>query len=243
MEPTKHNAKEKKLLYGIAGLAGISLIILIHEMGHFLFAQLFGVPTPSFSLGFGPPLFAIPIGQTIFKVALLPFGGYVEMDQEALAKLSYLPKMLIVFAGIFFNLIFAYAILLYYAIRNKTTLISTITSTIKPHQTTDQETAQPENTIIGPVGIISMIGKSIAIDPHLYWFILAILSLNMGLFNIIPLPFFDGGKALIYSIEALTGTIIPPTILWLISTLFLAFFMLFIARVTMNDIKRLIGKK
>jgi regulator of sigma E protease len=100
-----------------------------------------------------------------------------------------------------------------------------------------------QNAIMGPIGIISMIGKSLAINPQLYWFILAILSLNMGLFNILPLPFFDGGKALIYTIEALTGKTIPATILWIISTIFLTLFILFITRVTMNDIKQLFSKK
>ena len=99
MEPIKRVNKTKKLLYSMAGLAGISLIILIHELGHFFFAQFFGVPTPSFSLGFGPKLLAIPVGKTVFTLGLLPFGGYVEMDQEVLAQLPYLPKCLFFLAA------------------------------------------------------------------------------------------------------------------------------------------------
>ena len=227
----------------MGGLGGISLIILIHEMGHFLFAKFFNVPTPVFSLGFGPALFAFQIGQTVFKVALLPFGGYVEMDQDILAQLPYFPKMLIIFAGILSNLIFAYGILLYYAIRKQSTLKHTIMSSIMPHQLADQAPAQPENTIIGPIGIISMIGKIIAINPQRFWLILAILSLNMGLFNILPLPFFDGGKAFIITIETLTGKTIPATALWIVSTVLLTLFILLVTKVTINDIKRLISKK
>ena len=243
MNQTRPTGSIKNLLYILGGLGGISLIILIHEMGHFLFAQFFGVATPIFSLGFGPALFSFPISQTVFTVALLPFGGYVEMDPTGFAELSYFPKMLILSAGILFNLIFAWIILMYYAIRNKSTLKNTITKTFTASQTADQTESSPEDNIIGPVGIISMIGKSLAINPQLYWFILAILSLNMGLFNILPLPFFDGGKAFIITLEIIMGKTIPQTALWLVSTAFLALFILFITRVTIHDIKRLIGKK
>lgn len=221
------------------GLAGISLIILIHEMGHFLCAHLFGVPTPLFSIGFGPALLQVPFGQTMFQISLLPFGGYVEIDEAILAKLPYFAKMLIMFAGILFNFIFAYAILLYFSIRNQTTLKQTLLNTITQEQ---KEELQQENRVIGPIGIINLIGKSLTINPRLFWFILAILSLNIGLLNILPLPFFDGGKALIITIETITGTKIAPTILWFVSTVTLTIFFLLIARVTTNDIKALFRK-
>ena len=218
------------------GLAGMSLIILIHEMGHFLFAHLFGVPTPVFSLGFGPAICKIPLGQTVFQISLLPLGGYVEMDEKVLASLSYLPKMLIIFAGVLFNFIFAYAVLLYFSIRNQSTLKKTLFNTITPDQS---EELTEENRVMGPIGIINLIGKSLAINPKLFLFVLGVLSLNIGLLNILPLPFFDGGKAFIITIETIVGAPIAPTILWLISTIFLALFLLFVTRVSINDIKQL----
>lgn len=242
MKSIKQNRATTNLLNILGGIGGINLIILIHEMGHFLFAKFFNIPTPVFSLGFGPTLFTIPIGQTNFNIALLPFGGYVEMDQIALAQLLYLPKMIIIFAGILFNIIFAYGIFMYYAIYNKSSLKQVLIKSLTPIEVDEQENDQPQTEIIGPIGIISMIGKILAIQPRAYWLILAILSLNMGLFNILPLPFFDGGKAFIFTIEALTGKTIPATTLWLFSTVLLAFFILFIAQVTMNDIKKLINK-
>lgn len=235
----------KNLFYVLGGLAGINVIILIHEMGHFFCAKLFNVPTPFFSLGFGPALIAYPIGQTVFKLALFPFGGYVEMDPAALASLAYLPKMLIVSAGILFNFIFTYIILLYYTLRNQNqSSINSMKITLKNMSASISETIKNKSqnqrsAIIGPIGIIAIIGKILATDPQLYWFILAILSLNIGLFNILPLPFFDGGKALIFTIEAITGTPIPTTLLWTISTIILILFALCITRITINDIKQL----
>lgn len=245
MEQIMPKNKRTNLVYILAGLGGVSLVIIIHELGHFLFAKLFGVPTPIFSLGFGPALFSLPIGETVFQLALLPFGGYVEMSPEALAAQPYLPKILIISAGILFNLIFAYCVFLYYGIRNQSTLKSSIQA-LTHSSAAEEEKQTAENdtqgTVVGPIGIISMMGKSLAINRELFWLMLAVVSLNIGLFNILPLPFFDGGKALIYTIEAVTGTTISPTFLWYITMIFLALFMFFIARVTMNDVKRLSGK-
>ena len=126
MEQIIPKNRSKTVLYTLAGLGGISLVIIIHELGHFIFAHIFGVPTPIFSLGFGPTLFQLPIGETMFQIALLPFGGYVEMSPEALTAQPYIPKMLIISAGILFNLIFAYCIFLYYGIHNQSMLRSSI---------------------------------------------------------------------------------------------------------------------
>jgi len=230
----------KNILYGIGGLIGINLIIFIHEMGHFVFAKLFHVPTPYFSLGFGPTIIAYPIGQTTFLISLLPFGGYVQMDPQALADLPYISQMLIISAGILFNLIFAGLIFLSYFLQKKLPLLINLLKNL--HQASSPHHENKQNNIVGPVGIIALMGKSLAFNPQLYWFILAILSLNVGLFNILPLPFFDGGQALILTIETVMGKAIPATLLWIISTTILAFFILFITRITLNDIKQLFKK-
>lgn len=235
----------KKALYALAGLGGISLIILVHETGHFLFAQLFNVPTPVFSLGFGPALYTLMLGKTAFQIALLPFGGYVQMDEQILAQQNYLPKMLIVFGGILFNFIFSYFIMCCYKAKNTATESSqSIRLKIKDmSQTVADLMIKKDNSsgIIGPIGIISMIGKSLEVNPQLYWFILALLSLNMGVFNVIPLPFFDGGLALRFTIETIIGKTISPDAVWIASMVFLVLFVAFIMRVTINDIKQLRG--
>lgn len=259
MEQITQNNKLKNILYMLAGLGGISLVIIIHEMGHFLCAQFFGVATPIFSLGFGPALYSLHIGKTLFQFSLLPFGGYVEMDPHGLAAQPYLAKILIISAGIIFNLIFAYCIFIYYAFCKQLPTEQTTSNnhsiahalkTCHEHYTTTMtnigtaasqaltQNNQRDN-IIGPIGIISMIGKSLAISPRLFWLMVAIISLNVGLFNILPLPFFDGGKALIFTIEALLGRPISPEIIWYITIIFLTLFIFFITTITKNDIKRL----
>ncbi len=113
------------LLFGIIGILGIGLLIGVHELGHFLFAKLFNVYTPSFSIGFGPRIFSKKIGSTDFSLSAIPLGGYVEVagmaeigqgeqkeaarvGEDSFAVKPFYQKMLILFGGILFNLLFAY---------------------------------------------------------------------------------------------------------------------------------------
>ena len=59
-----------------------SLIIVIHEMGHFLLAKRGGIRVNEFSLGMGPRLFSRQIGETLYSIKLLPFGGSCMMEGE-----------------------------------------------------------------------------------------------------------------------------------------------------------------
>ncbi|HEX9291837.1 MAG TPA: site-2 protease family protein [Anaeromyxobacteraceae bacterium] len=54
-------------------------LIFVHELGHFIAAKLLGVKVLRFSIGFGPRLFGVHRGETEYRVAALPLGGYVKM--------------------------------------------------------------------------------------------------------------------------------------------------------------------
>jgi len=61
----------------------LSILILVHELGHLLVAKVFGVGVQVFSLGFGPSFFKKRMGQTTYKLCLVPLGGYVKMVGES----------------------------------------------------------------------------------------------------------------------------------------------------------------
>lgn len=54
-------------------------LVFFHELGHFLFARLFGVRVEVFSIGFGPKLFKRKYGDTEYAISAIPLGGYVKM--------------------------------------------------------------------------------------------------------------------------------------------------------------------
>ena len=71
--------------YAVSFIAIISVIVFIHEYGHFLVARLCGVRVEMFSIGFGPEIFGWTSRRsgTRWKVSVLPFGGYVQMFGDA----------------------------------------------------------------------------------------------------------------------------------------------------------------
>ncbi|MCU0231101.1 MAG: RIP metalloprotease RseP [Acidobacteria bacterium] len=113
------------LLQGVSLIVVIGVLVFIHELGHFLAAKYFGVKVEVFSLGFGRRLLGFQRGETDYRVAAIPLGGYVKMlgqadtpDQEAatletaLDPRSYLAKprwqrLIILFAGPAMNIALA----------------------------------------------------------------------------------------------------------------------------------------
>jgi regulator of sigma E protease len=71
------------VLYAVvSALIGLGILIVIHELGHFLVAKKSGVGVLTFSIGFGPKLFKKKIGETEYAVSAFPLGGYVKMVGE-----------------------------------------------------------------------------------------------------------------------------------------------------------------
>lgn len=102
-------------------------LVIVHELGHFLFAKLFNVKAEAFSIGFGPRLFKKQIGETEWRVSAIPLGGYVKLlgeDPEAplspeekkrsLNAQAPWKRFFIFFGGPLFN--FLWAILVYASI-------------------------------------------------------------------------------------------------------------------------------
>ncbi len=98
----------------------IGVMIIVHELGHYWAARLFDIRVDTFSVGFGPRLFGFKKGETDFRVAWIPFGGFVRMAGEQLTDdpdpRGFLSKprwqrLVVVFAGPAMNVILAVALL------------------------------------------------------------------------------------------------------------------------------------
>jgi regulator of sigma E protease len=101
-----------------AVLVLLGVLILVHELGHFVFAKLFKVKVLRFSLGFGPRLIGFTWGETEYRLSALPLGGYVRLLGEdpaepippidrsrALAAKPLWQRYTVVVAGPVFNLL------------------------------------------------------------------------------------------------------------------------------------------
>ena len=67
----------------------LSIIVTIHEFGHFLVAKAFGVYCFEFSIGMGPAIFTRKGKETQFSIRALPIGGYVAMAGETEGDEAY----------------------------------------------------------------------------------------------------------------------------------------------------------
>ena len=82
----------------LIGIIILSIMVFIHEAGHFIAAKLSGVIVETFSIGWGPVIFKKKIGTTEYRLSLIPMGGYCGMKgeqafKEAIEqKLSVIPK-------------------------------------------------------------------------------------------------------------------------------------------------------
>ena len=100
----------------IVALLVFSILILFHELGHFVFAKRGGIGVTSFSLGMGPAILKKKIGETEYCLRIFPFGGSCAMvgeDEEsdaenAFNKKSVWTRISVVAAGPVFNFILAF---------------------------------------------------------------------------------------------------------------------------------------
>lgn len=105
----------------------LALLIFVHELGHFLIAKACGIRVDAFALGFGPKILSKKIGEVVYSLNLIPFGGYVKIfgenpDDESIngpdieRSFVHKPKwqqISVLIAGIVFNFIFAWILIVF----------------------------------------------------------------------------------------------------------------------------------
>jgi len=195
-------------------IAALGALILIHELGHFLTAVKLGIPVERFSLGFGPKLIGRRSKGVEYRLSLIPFGGYVLPKVDDLDQFYSIPgrkRILFSLGGPAANFIITYICLLAinipsYGFRPDMFLVplfQMVQMTAGVLISLGTLFTNP-TAMSGAVGIVSQGGEFVGGSvPRLLYFT-AFLSINLGIFNLLPVPALDGGKILFAVLERMS---------------------------------------
>ena len=309
----------------ITALILFGIIVLAHELGHFLVAGWVGIPAEEFSIGMGPKITQLKGKKTIFSLRALPIGGYVKFygdegnsdDPRAFANAKVWKRISVIAAGPIMNFLLAILLLAAFfaffgVYENSThifeivegspaeyaglqagdkivsvngiqvdvedqekgiehfrkvlkeegdkTLKLTVLRDDKAHEIDITPDYSPEkntyeigiyfgrlermrplsaiglaivqagrliilmiqllgslifqgrgiNEVVGPIGIIGVIGKSVKSGVKDVLNLAVVITLNLGIMNLIPFPALDGGRLTLLLVEGIRGNPIDP---------------------------------
>ena len=229
----------------------LGFLVLIHEAGHFLVARLCKVRVKEFAIGFGPTIWNKQGKETKYALRLIPLGGFVNMegeeersDKEGSFSNSSIPKRIaIVLAGGLVNVIFA--LIVYLILINVLTgdfiralsatgsfafsIVDSLKMLFSGGVSVDQ--------LMGPVGISSVVAQTRNIAEFVY--ILAVISMSLGVTNLLPFPPLDGGKIVFLILEGIRKKPLKEETEIKIQMLGFAVLIILSIYVTCNDVTRI----
>ncbi|MBR4893035.1 MAG: RIP metalloprotease RseP [Clostridia bacterium] len=345
----------------IYALLLFSVIIFVHEFGHFIFAKIFGVYVHEFAIGMGPAIFKKKKGETLYSVRLVPMGGYCKMEGEdgqsdnsrAFSNKSKTKRLIILSAGAVMNLLLGFIVVLilnfgfssnFYVSTSVANVLEntpaytaglragdkierlngkkvnirsefmvynnkedmeitvkrgreTLTFNVTPksylldesgniikesseegsHKLIGIEFSKEEKTLLsvikysyfeslfigktifislgqlitgevspdnlsGPVGIVKEINTAANTGFDYLLYLMALITINLGIFNLLPLPALDGGRILFILIEAVIGKPVSLKYEGIIHAIGFMLLILLMLYATWNDILRIFTK-
>ncbi len=345
-------------MYALSFLVVLGVVVFVHELGHFLAARISGVGVPEFSLGFGPKIWSMQRGETLYSIRVLPLGGMCRLagqdDAEAADKKASVrnPKsfqnkpiwkrIFIVAAGPIMNFVLAIVILtvLFGAygvpmasishvvpdspaqragfsagdtiltVNGKPTAgiggfvgaISTnwdrpvnvavlrggeqVEVTVVPEYDAESQvgkigvglseapvkggvrgtvaealaytygtvnttvsmlvaafTGRASADVSGPIGIAGMSAQAARAGLPSLMMLIALISISLGLLNLMPVPILDGGWVLLLAVEGIKGSPLKPEFEGFLRFVGLALLVLLMVYATVSDISRLLVQR
>jgi regulator of sigma E protease len=334
----------------IVAVIVFGILIVIHELGHFVCAKLSGVKVNEFSLGMGPVLLKHKKGDTQYSLRLFPIGGFVSMegedkessDEHSFNNIAVWKRIIIVCAGAFMNILLGF-IIVCIIMASSSNLASTTISKFdnnsvssksglqvgdqilringqkvniytdiifdlvtqrsgtasvvvnRNHNTVNLESVkfplvddgnggkvmnidfslkyEGKNVISvinhsfywtiatvklvwvtliqlfggnytikdlsGPVGVSAAMGKAASDGVMSLLVLVALITINLGVVNLLPLPALDGGRLVFLIIEAIRRKPVKPEVEGYIHFAGFVALMLLVVVVTFNDVSRL----
>lgn len=336
----------------VVAILFFELIIIVHELGHFVAAKVNHIRVNEFAIGMGPKLFSFKRGETLYSYRLLPFGGFCAMegeDEESEDANSFDNKkvwqrMIVVVAGAVCNLLLGFLLITIMvsqqnlvgttqiakfddnAISSQSGLqvgdeiksingmriyasfdlntaftrdedgvvdmvvkrdgklveldnVKFATEAVESGKTTRniilmdfyilgkektvgnvfleslKETVAFSRSVFisvadmlsgkysiselsGPVGTVSIVAKSVAASMNTMLRIMALITINIGLFNLFPIPALDGWRLFVLLFEGITHKPINKKLEWIINATGLVLLMLLMLVITFSDITK-----
>ena len=191
-------------------LALLSLLIVIHELGHLAAAKLARIPVAGFSVGFGPKLWTRRWGQVEYSLRALPLGGFVRLavtDEEELRAIPLRKRLAFFLGGPLANLLAALPLL---SILNVTargwSFYQLVIAPFRQIAATCWQIlgvlanlpSRPE-ALSGVIGIVVEGGRLAQGGRGLE--IAISLSVSLAVFNLLPIPVLDGGQITMACLE------------------------------------------
>ena len=93
--------------------------------------------------------------------------------------------------------------------------------------------------VAGPIGIFEIVGKGVHNGPEDYFFLIGLISVAIGMFNLFPIPILDGGHILFFIIEAIRGKRVKEKTIYNASSAGAIFLLALVLYATYSDIKRI----
>ncbi|OGW01700.1 MAG: peptidase M50 [Nitrospinae bacterium RIFCSPLOWO2_01_FULL_39_10] len=246
----------------LAFLFVFTIVVLIHEFGHFIAARKTGINVYEFSIGFpfSPKIATLfRHKETEFTLRLLPLGGFVSFsrNEDESETIEFLKedrwkRGIIISAGSIFNIIFAFLLLTVALLIGKNLpLNDAILSSIKTIEIVTIGTVHlifnlfsgngSMDSLSGPVGIAVMAGKAANAGFINLIYFTGLLSLSLGILNLLPFPALDGGHLIILAIESLKRSPLSQRTYQIVGIAGISFFLILTLIATYKDILRLIA--
>lgn len=197
----------------IAAIIIFNLLIFVHELGHFFACNMCKVKVEEFSLGMGPKLIGKDIKGTFYSIRTIPIGGFVRMNEDDYGKTSWWKQIIIISAGVVFNLIFAIiGSWLYIALSpiiQVNILIGFLLGFTLVFNMVMEILAAVYNIFVtvdtssfaGPVGVVDTINTYVQSGFLNAIEIFVVLNLNLLVMNLLPIPVLDGGHVVLILIK------------------------------------------
>ncbi|MBI2359555.1 MAG: RIP metalloprotease RseP [Deltaproteobacteria bacterium] len=149
----------------VSAVVGLGILIIIHELGHFLIAKLSGVGVLTFSVGFGPKVWSRKVGETEYALSAFPLGGYVKMVGEdpdaevdatdidrSFSHQGLAKRTAIVAAGPLFNLLLAVVVFIWIFMVHGVPTLTTVVGGVEPQSPAAQAGIQKGDRIVSVDG-------------------------------------------------------------------------------------------